>query len=399
MKSSIGLLSAAALFAAVPVLAQDPVPAETAVDASTPAEAAPAEAAPAETAPAEASADAAAEPAGSLLPGGFLTTDYLGILGIYTKTDSARDTGTADISQGMGIHVIYGHQFGNDGWGYEVHGFSEVLETEDVLRTDFYHYGIGADLTYAFGDRSKFTPFLLAGGGASYNDVFPNSGEKDDFDFFLNAGGGFVTAPMTEVGFLRIRGEARYVFDNFAEGYGDIQIGLGIEIPLFRGAVLAPVVTETIQVVEVPTGVLDTDGDGVVDDSDKCPGTPAGTRVNGEGCPLEKVIALKGVTFEFNEARLRPDAVTILDGATAILKRYPDMQVEVAGHTDNVGADAYNQNLSERRAGAVRDYFVEQGVPTTQMTVKGYGEAEPLSDNESEEGRELNRRVELRILN
>jgi OOP family OmpA-OmpF porin len=75
------------------------------------------------------------------------------------------------------------------------------------------------------------------------------------------------------------------------------------------------------------------------------------------------------------------------------------MKVEVAGHTDNVGTDAYNLKLSQGRATAVRDYFVSQGVPSSQLTVKGYGESDPIADNNTDEGRERNRRSELRILN
>lgn len=333
-------------------------------------------------------------------PGGFLTTDYLGFIGTYTMADSSRNIGNADINAAYGVSALYGHLLqDHPHWGYEIHAFSEVYETEDRLRTDYYRYGFGGDATYAFGDRSKLTPFVLGGLGVSYNDVYPNTTEADAFDVFANVGAGFVTGPMTSVGFLRIRGEARYIYDNYGSGDGDIRLGLGVEIPLLKAATGVPVVSERVQIIEVPTGLTDSDGDGVVDEKDHCPGTPAGTRVDGEGCPLEKVIALNGVTFEFNKERLRPDAQTILDGASEILKRYPDMNVEVAGHTDNVGPDAYNQQLSERRADAVRTYFIEHGIPGEQMTIHGYGEAEPVADNETEEGRERNRRVELRILN
>lgn len=399
MKPVLGVLSLATLLASAGAYAQD-----EAVPAAEPAPVA-------ETAPADAASDSpatenAAE-AGYRLPGGFLTRDYLGILGTYNFPDSGRDVTPADVKRATGFDFIYGHQLDKPHWGYEVHGFTETFETGTALRTDFYRYGLGGDVTYAFGDgsRSAFTPFLLGGGGLSYNDIYPNTTQDDGFNWFLNVGAGFVTKPLTSIGFLRFRGEARYVYDNFADAYGDIKVGLGVEIPLLRASTLEPAaepatkVVEVEKIVEVPTGVLDSDGDGVVDDKDKCPGTPAGTRVNGEGCPLEKIIALDGVTFEFNKARLRPDAQTILDDASETLKKYPDMKVEVAGHTDNIGDDAYNQRLSQERAAAVRDYFVEKQIPTDQMTVKGYGKADPVADNATEEGRERNRRVELRILN
>ncbi len=322
---------------------------------------------------------------------------YIGIMGYGVDPDKDRNNVSgSDIDHAVGFDLFYGYQ-GKNRWGYEVHGFSQTFETGDSLRTDFYRYGLGLDVFYAFGDRTSFTPFILVGAGGNYNDVFP---AEDKLNYFANAGIGFVTGPFIKTGQLRLRGEARYVYDDFEDGYGDIRYALGIEIPLFaERSIEVPVVQEEVKVVEVATGLKDSDGDGVVDDKDQCPDTAAGERVDGNGCPLGKVIALKGVTFEFNKTRLRPDAQTILDWATDILKKYPDMQVEVAGHTDSVGGDAYNQKLSEGRAGAVRDYFVEKGVPETQVTVKGYGKTEPIADNATDEGRELNRRVELRVLN
>ena len=128
--------------------------------------------------------------------------------------------------------------------------------------------------------------------------------------------------------------------------------------------------TQVVEVVKT-TGLEDSDGDGIVDSKDKCPGTPPNTRVDGDGCPLPKVLQLKGVTFEFNKDRLRPDSKTVLDTVVEIMKRYPDMQVELAGHTDNVGSDSYNQKLSEKRAEAVRQYLIAAGIPSANMTAVG----------------------------
>lgn len=370
--------------------AEAPVVEEAVAEAPVEETAAPVESFASETTTeAVASEETVSEPAGR-------SQQYLGILGTGTDPDKDRSAlSGANIDYGAGFSVLYGWQSANN-WGVEIQGFSETFETDTTLRTDFYRYGANIDLFYAFGDRTSFTPFILIGAGANYNDVFP---QDDDTTWFANAGVGFVTGPFIKTGNIRLRGEARYIYDDFEDGYGDIRYALGIEIPLFAEEEVEVAAVETeVQVVEVSTGLKDSDGDGIIDDKDQCPDTPAGERVDGNGCPLGKVIALNGVTFEFNMTRLRPDAQTILDLATDILKKYPDMQVEVAGHTDSIGADAYNQKLSEGRAGAVRDYFVEKGVTNT-LTVKGYGEAEPVSDNDTEEGRERNRRVELRILN
>ena len=388
MKKVMSVIGTAAWLAAATAYAQDP-----AVETAPAGEPAPT----AEAAPTTTTETAAVSSDSTLLA----APSYLGILGLYTLADSDRDVSVSDIKRGTGIDLLYGWQ-SEKNWGFEVHGAVQTFETGNTLRTDFYNYNLGLDLFYAFGDRTHFTPFLLIGGGASYNDIYPNTSntQEDDYDFFANAGVGFVTGPVTKVGSLRIRGEARYVYDNYVQGDGDVRFGLGIEIPLFvEKIVTVQAPPAQTQVVEVPSGLRDSDGDGVVDDHDKCPDTPAGSRVDGDGCPFDKVINLKGVTFEFNKTRLRPDAQTILDWATGILKKYPDMKVEIAGHTDNVGSDEYNQKLSEGRAESVKGYFVEHGVPDTQLSVKGYGEAEPIADNASEDGRERNRRVELRILN
>jgi OOP family OmpA-OmpF porin len=143
----------------------------------------------------------------------------------------------------------------------------------------------------------------------------------------------------------------------------------------------------------------DGDGDGVIDSADQCPTTPAGDRVDSKGCSLPKVMTLQGVNFDTNKDVLRPDATAILDDAVATLKRYPGMQVEVAGHTDSANSDAYNLDLSQRRANTVMEYFVSHGIEAERLSAKGYGEAEPIADNGTSEGRFKNRRVELRSKN
>lgn len=143
----------------------------------------------------------------------------------------------------------------------------------------------------------------------------------------------------------------------------------------------------------------DADSDGVEDGKDKCPGTPAGTKVDQVGCPMKAIIDLKGVNFDYDKHDLRPDALPILDEALKVLQRYPELRIEVAGHTDYFNTEEYNQALSERRAKAVREYFVSKGIAADRMTAKGYGESQPIADNETPEGQSKNRRVELRVLN
>jgi OOP family OmpA-OmpF porin len=142
---------------------------------------------------------------------------------------------------------------------------------------------------------------------------------------------------------------------------------------------------------------LDSDGDGVVDSKDECPNTPAGERVDFRGCPFTQEIQLPGVVFDTDSADLRPESFAVLDGAVETLRRYSDIQVEVAGHTDSVGSDGYNQRLSQRRAETVLKYLTDRGV-TNAVRARGYGERQPIASNATEEGRLTNRRVTLRIV-
>lgn len=142
---------------------------------------------------------------------------------------------------------------------------------------------------------------------------------------------------------------------------------------------------------------LDDDGDGVVNRLDQCPGTPAGTQVDIRGCEIREEIRLEGVNFESNSDRLLPGAESILNDAAATLKKNPTIRVEVAGHTDSDGSAEYNESLSARRAQTVFDYLADAGIAVDRMTVRGYGESQPIADNATAAGKAENRRVVLRI--
>ena len=111
--------------------------------------------------------------------------------------------------------------------------------------------------------------------------------------------------------------------------------------------------------------------------------------------PAPKTLTLEGVNFDFDKSFIRQDDVTNLDQDVATLKEWGDVKVEVAGHTDSIGTDNYNMGLSLRRANAVRDYLISKGIAAENLTAKGYGESQPVADNQTAEGRFKNRRVEL----
>lgn len=141
----------------------------------------------------------------------------------------------------------------------------------------------------------------------------------------------------------------------------------------------------------------DDDRDGVANARDKCPNTPPPARVDAEGCEFKEELRLPGVVFATDSAQLLDASFAILDGAVATLQRYPELRLEVAGHTDSRGSEAHNRGLSERRAEAVRRYLADKGARNS-MTARGYGESQPIASNSTEEGRTQNRRVVLRIL-
>ena len=145
---------------------------------------------------------------------------------------------------------------------------------------------------------------------------------------------------------------------------------------------------------------MDSDGDGVPDHADKCPGTPTGAKVDASGCSEvgEKLAIITNVNFDFDSAKIRKDAMAKLESVTSTLKDNPKIRARVVGHTDSTGSAEYNQGLSLRRASSVRAYLVKQGIDITRLSVAGKGESEPLVANGSRGGRAVNRRVEFEVI-
>ena len=112
---------------------------------------------------------------------------------------------------------------------------------------------------------------------------------------------------------------------------------------------------------------------------------------------VERTIVLDNVLFDFDKTVIKPDAAKILDRLVAFLKENPDKRVGLEGHTDSVGTDQYNQGLSERRAVSVKDYVVKKGIDRSRIAAQGFGKAKPIADNNTEQGRANNRRVEVKI--
>lgn len=152
----------------------------------------------------------------------------------------------------------------------------------------------------------------------------------------------------------------------------------------------------------VPTAVngkaaRDTDGDGVADEDDRCPGTPKGAETDANGCVKIEKVVLKGVNFGTGSAKLLPAASDTLKTVASAMKANDKLEVEIAGYTDSVGEEAKNQRLSERRAKAVKDFLVGEGIEEGRLSTKGHGESDPVDTNDTAAGRANNRRVSFRV--
>ena len=331
---------------------------------------------------------------------------FLSVSGIYISPDGNRG---ADF--GTGADVRYAKRFGQSNW-LEGRLFSTILDTGAQTQIDFYQTGLGVDWLRPLGDQNRSHFFVLAGLGGVANDVTPKS--ESGTTAFFEAGFGWRARTWESWG-LRPRLELRYFHDSMESGQNDLHFGLTLEIPPKPERIVekvvevervleVPVVVERIiekQVICVvqPEGPVDADGDGVMDDKDKCPGTLAGAKVDADGCVVKKAqsINLPNVEFEPSSAVLTDAGKERLAPVVDFLTNQLEVQVTVIGHTDAQGSESYNQKLSEGRAEAVAEYLESRGIAHARLSSKGRGESQPIADNKTAEGRALNRRVELRI--
>jgi outer membrane protein OmpA-like peptidoglycan-associated protein len=169
---------------------------------------------------------------------------------------------------------------------------------------------------------------------------------------------------------------------------------------------------------------MDSDDDGVPDYLDQCPGTLTGMLVDETGCeivreepepvieaeviqevefsepiPMEEIILSSESSFDFNSAELKPEAFVLLDKLVTVMKKHPMSRWKIDGHTDNIGSEAGNMKMSKLRADAVVEYFISKDIPSGRLNAEGKGSNEPIAGNDTEEGRQKNRRVVIIRLN
>lgn len=319
------------------------------------------------------------------------------ITGLYSRADADRNTK----DYGSGAQLGYGHPLSEDGrWWLEGRFDYTSFETGAGRGTDFYQSTLGADLQYAFGNREQLTPFVLLGVGYAYNDVVPDS--EDEGSFEAEAGAGLVRR-IGGLRWLRARGDVRAVYDTFQSGLFDIRFHAGIEVALGKEKEIRTILevpVEKVVIREVLVTATDSDRDGVPDEYDQCPGTLEGAKVDGKGCVVESqtLTVLRDVSFDFNSARLQLNGQRLLDDVATFLASQTELKAEIVGFTDDRGPDAYNLKLSEQRAAAALQYLLGKGVAADRLSAKGLGEANPVASNDTDLGRETNRRVEFNII-
>ncbi len=267
--------------------------------------------------------------------------------------------------------------WGSNNTAYTAVEFNAVLEAYGLSLAPESVKTTPSSYAKTAGDKVMFGKTAFAYRPATYHAIITSYGlelSPDD-----------VTAKLGKVPYASVKnGTVVFAGSQYAYNSGEWRTILSAyHLPM--AAAPAPVV----QAVTVPG---DSDGDGVTDDKDACPGTPKGIMVDERGCWSHPSKLL----FDFDKAVVREEYKPALSDAKKVFDAYPTMTVQIVGYTCDMGPESYNQNLSERRAKAVRDFLVnEVGVDSNRLSVTGYGETKPAYPNDSEANRQKNRRVEF----
>ena len=311
------------------------------------------------------------------------------IQGVIVDDDRVADDGIGvGVAVGKAVSEKWNVELGLNGSNHELDRTSNKLKLN----------AFDVSALRVFNRDKVVNPYLIAGLGR-IESRYPAASR--DGSLYLKYGVGVMAdiAKNTRNGTnLQLRGEATgRRSDSDPTNLTDYLIGVGL-VYSWGGAVERAAPPPPPPPPPPPAPVDgDDDGDGVPNSRDKCPGTPAGAKVDSNGCECGDVI-LRGVTFVTNSAELTPQGQLLLDSAAAGLLRRAGVKTEIRGHTDDVGSDTYNLELSKRRAEAVKAYLVGKGVAEADLSAVGLGEMQHIAANDSAEGREQNRRVTLQVL-
>lgn len=377
--------------------------------------------------------------------------NYGAFMGSYILQDSSRNA-----DYGWGGHLLFGLPLSTtSALEFALHGNTSRQEQNNALYDRA--YGLGVDAR--FGPLNWSTsPFLVMGLGAVVEDIQ----NQETSSAYANLGFGLLQRLNRSGLSLRFESRAYQILNDESvageDSLLDVRIHLGLQQAFGDGSqpAPAPVVPET---TIAPSAVADSDGDGIGDDLDRCPATPAGMRVGADGCvtdadsdgvpdgldtcpmtpagfavdargciadsdsdgvpddrddcpntlgqfrvdargcAVQQTAILEQVHFDLGTDRLDINARTLLQDVVMCLRGQPGMHLELIGHTDAQGGQGFNLNLSKRRAAAVRQHLIQEGIDPQRLAIEGYGEFQPIADNDTADGRARNRRVEMKVTN
>lgn len=256
-------------------------------------------------------------------------------------------------------------------------------------KTDLDRYFLS--VIYEYSDYKTLIPYALVGFG--YEDV-ENERQSLNSAGFGQWGLG-LRYVMSEN--LHLKTEVKHLLS--LDGRSDALVSVGLAIPFGEFAKESPKPLkvkepEPIKPAPVASAPLDSDGDGVTDDKDLCPGTPKNFKVNQEGCPIQYTFL---VQFPFDSAEITPAYMDEVKDFALFLENHKGVSAKLEGHTDSKGSDAYNKKLSAKRSNAVKEALIKLGIDKSRLSSEGFGEERPIADNATDEGRQKNRRVEAII--
>jgi OmpA-OmpF porin, OOP family len=290
---------------------------------------------------------------------------------------------------------------GNIGLGYVINKNWTLEAVATRYNTEFENFSddiegtqYRLDALYNINTESTWRPYVAFGVGDHLQSYENNPSVEGVRDTLLNLGVGVKHSLGEHVEF---RSDVR-AFNSLDEEYTDLAITAGVSFlfghtaePAMKKPMPAPVV------IAAPVVEVDTDGDGVFDSKDKCPGTAKQYKVDAVGCPMEltETATIKlAVKFDNNKAVVKDEYLADIGNLATFMNQYANTVVTVEGHTDSVGSDAYNKNLSQKRADAVKAVLISKfNIGADRVTALGIGEASPVADNATATGREDNRRV------
>lgn len=279
----------------------------------------------------------------------------------------------------------FGYDF-TDRLSAEISTFDLRPETATGQKIDTDHYKL--DVLYTLGPVDRFvSPFVVSGLG--------NTNFQGENESLWNVGGGLSFKISDRIS---LRTAVRnYKYNNRDHEDGDWGVDTAL-VYRFGGSPRPVAAAPAPAAPAAPAAAPgDSDQDGVPDNRDRCPDTPRNYAVDADGCPIpvEEIARVElEVNFDFDMSVVKPEFFGEIEEVAQFMNQYPDVVVELEGHTDSVGTDAYNLGLSDRRANAVRQVLVDRfTIQGNRVTARGFGESQPAASNDTPAGRAENRRV------